>query len=286
MARIHRFDPEHGIHHVYSRGTRRWTLFIDDIDYQRFMLRLGAVCARYGISVYAYCLMGNHFHLVLYCPDGQLSQAMRDLKSVYARQHNDRHGFSGPLFEARFGSKLVRSERYLQVLIRYVHRNPVALRSAFPLANYPWSSHAYYLDMTLPRPNWLVIDYPRSMFGEPTEYRHFVEGNVGQQVSRHVHSALVRPTCSRTSLSAIMMTVAASAECGLTEIRPRMRNGLAGLVVLIASDRAHYTSAELSDACGFGSPQGARNAKQAARKRLGVDLRLREVHDEVVAKLW
>jgi len=290
MGRDHRLDPEHGIHHVYSRGTRRWTLFIDELDYRRFMMRLGIVCLRYNVRVYAYCLMGNHFHLVVYCPSGQLSAAMRDLKSLYALQHNERHGFSGPLFESRFGSKLLTSHEYLQTLVRYVHRNPVAVNPSVPLESYSWSSHRFYLDDSIPRPDWLDIGFPRSLFGNADEYRHFVERNLESDKAilatasaPEGASRIDLPT--RPSLSDILLSVAANSGSDLPDIRPRARNGLIGLVALVGCDWAGYTAAELCDPCGFASPQSLRNAKSAARARIAVDPQLKSVHDQTLVRL-
>jgi len=290
MGRNHRLDPDHGIHHVYSRGTRRWTLFIDDLDYRQFMMRLGIVSMRYGIQVYAFCLMGNHFHLALYCPDGQLSVAMRDLKSLYALRHNQRHGFSGPLFESRFGSKIVTSYEYLQTLVRYIHRNPAALDCALPLELYPWSSHAFYLDSSIPRPAWLDISFPRSLFGDALQYRQFVERNrdsdkVALATAFRPDSPVQPDVPRRPSLSSILLCVSASSGCDVIDIRPRLRNGLIGLVALIASDWAGYTTAELSDPCGFGSPQSLSNAKSAIRARLEADPELKAVHDQTLTRL-
>ncbi len=290
MGRIHRVDPEHGLHHVYSRGTRRWTIFIDELDYQRFMSRLGVVCTRYGIQVYAFCLMGNHFHLAVHCPDGGLSAAMRDLKSHYALQHNRRHGFSGPLFEARFGSKLVTSFEYLQILVRYIHRNPGALDRALALEMYQWSSHGFYLDTSIPRPDWLDITLPRSLFGTSNEYRNFVERNLEtDSVWIEQHSAVqdiaVSSLRTRPSISTVLLLVASNAGCDVGNVRPRARNGLIGLVAFIASEHGGYTSSELADACGFSTPQGLRNAKAATRRQLVADSDLQQIYEKTVTDL-
>ena len=85
--------------HVMSRGINKWNLFLDEFDRQRFMWILAAACKRYGIQVHAFCLMGNHFHLVLFCAEPNLSAAMRDLKSRFAKYFNCRHKGTGPVFE-------------------------------------------------------------------------------------------------------------------------------------------------------------------------------------------
>ncbi len=291
MGRQLRLDPEHGIHHVYSRGTRRWTLFIDDLDYQRFIQRLGVVCVRYRVSINAYCLMGNHFHLVAYCPEAQLSAALRDLKSVYARTHNERHGFSGPLFESRFNSKLVTSYEYLRTLVRYVHRNALAIDAAAPLATYQYSSHGLFLADALARPDWLDPSLPLSLFANKREYRDFVEmGAENEQPPRtappdHGVKQGFQPLNDRPSLATILLTLSQVAGCELSAIRARQRNGLIGIAMLIASDVTGHTSAELADACGFSSPNAVTNAKRAVRRRMETDHDLAAIHDDVVKRI-
>lgn len=291
MGRPHRIDPEHGIHHVYSRGTRRWTLFIDALDCRRFMHRLGVTCERFEVSIHAYCLMGNHFHLVVFCPNGGLSAAMHALKSVYARWHNDRHSFSGPLFEARFGSKLVESEEYLVALIRYIHRNPKAIAPDVPLEAYPWSSHGPFLRNQAQLPAWLDTSYPLSFFSDRRDYRAYVEAAPRGEdpLSREFDSGSAAPIAEWShpdlSISTIKLTVAAIAAVELSEVRPRMKNGLLGVVVLIASDLGGYSAAELRDACGFGSCNAVYNAKLRTRRTMSTDAVLAAVHDEAVRRL-
>ncbi len=290
MGRPLRLDPEHGIHHVYSRGTRRWTLFIDDLDYQRFIKRLGQVCVRYDVKIYAFCLMGNHFHLVAYCPRAQLSAALRDLKSVYARTHNDRHGFSGPLFESRFGSKLVKSYEYLRVLIRYVHRNPLAIDASASLASYRYSGHHLFLAGARMAPMWLDASFPLSFFDGISDYQRFVETDlqsdeVHARPTKHSTQRVLEPVSNVVSLSAILLQISTVAGCGAREVRPRMRNGLIGLLVIIASDVSGYTAAELADACGYSSPTAVYNAKLQTRRRLKEDTHLLAIHDTVIARL-
>ena len=287
MSRLHRLDPEHGIHHVYSRGTRRWALFIDRLDYQTFRHRLGVVCHRYGVTIHAFCLMGNHFHLVVYCQEGNISAALRDLKSLYARRHNDRHGFSGPLFESRFGSKLVASYEYLRTLIRYVHRNPLAIDSRNPLVAHEWSSHRYFVEATLHSPEWLDTTLPLSFFSDRRDYRLFVEGPEALR-SQPVRIALsndVPQDRGDTALSTLLLLVAAVARCEVADIRARKRNGLIGVVMLIATDLGFYTARELADACNFSSASAVFNAVAQTRHRLSYDESLQAVHLATASRL-
>jgi REP element-mobilizing transposase RayT len=137
---------EGGIHHVTNRGTRRTAIFVDDEDRRFFLRRLQWVGERRGWSCLSYCLMTNHVHLVVETARPTLGAGMRDLLSLYARVFNDRHGLSGTTFEARFGSRLVRSDEHFAQLLRYVALNPVKAGLVAKPEDYPWSSHRALLE--------------------------------------------------------------------------------------------------------------------------------------------
>ena len=165
MGRPTRIDPDGAIQHVFCRGTRRWALFQDDADRRHFMGTLSYVLDRYGVSSHGYCLMDNHFHLIIQSDEGSVSDVMRDLKSMYARYFNRRHRSSGPLFEGRFRSVLVTSFGQIRRVIRYVHRNPYSIDSAMRLAHYPWSSHGIYTGLRA-APVWLDTSVGLALFAD------------------------------------------------------------------------------------------------------------------------
>jgi len=289
MARPLRLDPEMGIHHVYTRGTKRWALFHDDNDRRYFMGFLSRVCDRYALDVLAFCLMDNHAHIVLRCPDGHISDALRDLKSMYARSFNQRHRSSGPIFEDRFGSKLVTSYRQLRTLVRYVHRNPYSIDPSMDLGSYRWSSHAMYLSRRV-SPAWLDASTAHRLFDE---YRIDVERALPHDnVQNHLPTSLpigrvpdTRPIClipnegslEPASLVDVLTAVAQVAGCALTEVHPRARNGLIGIAVMIAFEDSAFSSSEIAEPFGFKTAGAVQSALRRSRSRLPEDERLQEV---------
>jgi REP element-mobilizing transposase RayT len=127
--------------HVVARGVLQQAIYRDDRDRTRFSSLLREVAKRYGWRCLTYCLLGNHFHLVIQVGESGLSDGMHDLNGFYARWHNERHERTGHLFERRFWSKVVRSEAHMIGLSRYVALNPVRAGLCSHPAQWPWSAH-------------------------------------------------------------------------------------------------------------------------------------------------
>lgn len=125
MARPLRLEFPHALYHVTSRGDRREDIFHTDADRQAWLAVLGQVCRRFNWVVQAYCLMSNHYHLLVQTPEGNLSAGMRQLNGVYTQQVNRAYGRVGHVFQGRFKAVLVDEESYLLELARYVVLNPV-----------------------------------------------------------------------------------------------------------------------------------------------------------------
>jgi REP element-mobilizing transposase RayT len=127
MARPLRLEFAGALYHVTARGNERRSIFLGDADGDRaaFLGILGETCDRFNWICHAYCLMTNHYHLLLETPDANLSKGMRQLNGVYTQYVNRAHGRVGHLFEGRFKAILVERERYLLELARYVVLNPV-----------------------------------------------------------------------------------------------------------------------------------------------------------------
>lgn len=265
-------------------------LFHDDADRRRFLGTLDLVCRRYSMEVLAFCLMDNHIHLAVRCPNGSLSDAMRDLKSIYARWFRARHGSSGPIFEARFGSKVVTSFGQLRRLIRYIHRNAYAISPTLELAEYPWSSHGMYLETT-PAPSWMRIDIVKPLF---SDYRHDVErpderdavqnrppfGELGTQTVQ------VPGTSTLPGLADILIAVAHAADTDVADVHPRQRNGLIGVAAILAHTDAGYTHSEIAQPFGYRTAGAARMAIQRAADRLADRRDLRLVLERARRQLW
>ncbi len=148
MPRGPRLDAPGALHHVIARGIERRTIFAHDPDRRAFLERLAGVLEVTNTALLAWCLMPNHFHLLLQTGPVPLSSVMRRLLAGYAVTFNRTHRRVGHLFQNRFKSILVEAEPYLLELVRYIHLNPVRARllpSVTALAHYPWSGHAVLL---------------------------------------------------------------------------------------------------------------------------------------------
>ena len=163
MPRQLRIQYEGAIYHLLNRGDRREEIFRDDLDRESFLQTLGAACEKTGWQVHAYCLMGNHFHLVIETPRANLVAGMKWLLGTYTMRFNRRHKLSGHLFAGRYKSLLIdeRDLDYLRAVCDYVHLNPVRaglVKRREPLEKYAWSSYPSYLQSARRRPSWLRCD--------------------------------------------------------------------------------------------------------------------------------
>lgn len=141
MARPLRIEYPGALYHVTSRGDGREDIFADDADRLAFLSVLGAVVERFDWRLYAYCLMDNHYHLMVETPKANLSLGMRQLNGVYTQRFNRRHGRAGHVFQGRFKAIVVDKQAYLLELSRYVVLNPVRAKMVRDPARYRWSSH-------------------------------------------------------------------------------------------------------------------------------------------------
>lgn len=156
MSRPLRIDFPCATYHVTSRGDRREPIYRDDADRHAHLAVLAQAMDRFDAKVLAYCLMGNHYHLVVQAHSANLSRLMRHLNGVYAQHFNRRHGLVGHLFQGRFKSILVDRDAYLLSLCRYVERNPVAAGVVRQVAEWPWSSYGAHVG-SIEAPEWLDV---------------------------------------------------------------------------------------------------------------------------------
>lgn len=164
MTRPLRIELPGGLYHVTSRGDRREDIYLCDADRQRWVDLLGEVCTRFNWFCHAYCLMDNHFHIVVETVDGNLSAGMRQLNGVYTQWHNRSHNRVGHVFQGRFNAIMVQREAYLLELARYVVLNPVRAGMCSMAQDWPWSSYRAMLGQT-PAPPWLQRNWLLSQFG-------------------------------------------------------------------------------------------------------------------------
>lgn len=147
MTRAARRQAESNIYHVVARGVSRSIIFEDDTDRRFFLGELEELVRREGAKMYAWCLMSNHYHMLIELPMPTLSQMMKALNSSYAGFFNKRHNRVGHLFQGRFKSEPVETDEYLLTVVRYIHQNPQRGGVA-PTDDYVWSSYRGYLDGT------------------------------------------------------------------------------------------------------------------------------------------
>jgi putative transposase len=141
MARPLRMLFPGAFYHVMSRGNAKGLIFIDDSDREKFLEILAATVTRFRLVCYAFCLMPNHYHLVLMTPEPNLSAAIKHLNGVYSQWWNQRHQRCGHVFQGRFKAQLIQRERYLVVACRYVVLNPVRGGLASHPGEWRWSSY-------------------------------------------------------------------------------------------------------------------------------------------------
>lgn len=157
MGRTRRQHRHHRYQHVTNRGTDRRDVFLSDEDRVGFGQLLGEAHDRTGVDVVAYCLMTNHFHLVLDSGAGSMPDFMHHLGAQFARHWHLRHGGDGPVFSGRYASRSITDEGYLLSAVRYVHRNPLAFLDEPDLIGYRWSSLRAYAGFRRP-PRFLQME--------------------------------------------------------------------------------------------------------------------------------
>ncbi len=178
MARPIRIEYAGALYHITSRGDRKEDIYESDSDRIQFLEILGQVCDRFNWIVHAYCLMPNHYHLIVETVDGHLSQGMRQLNGVYTQAFNRSHGRVGHVFHGRFKAILVEKENYLLELGRYVVLNPVRASMVKEAVDWPWSSYRQTIGLE-PKQKFIETDFLLAAFGKTTKaaiegYKRFV----------------------------------------------------------------------------------------------------------------
>ncbi|HDY83266.1 MAG TPA: transposase [Halieaceae bacterium] len=192
MTRPLRIEFDGALYHVTSRGDRKEAIYDDTRDREQFLQILGDVIDNYNWICPAYCLMGNHYHLLIETPDANLSKGMRQLNGVYTQASNRRHGRVGHLFQGRYKAILVDRDAYFLELSRYVVLNPVRAGLVKLPVDWRWSSYRATLDTSI-TPAWLYTDSLLRRFGRARpeairRYARFVaEGVGGESIWRELN---------------------------------------------------------------------------------------------------
>lgn len=183
MSRPLRIEYPDAVYHVTSRGNARNDIFLSDFDREAFLAVLSGVVRRFNWLCHAYCLMDNHYHLLIETPDGNLAKGMRHLNGVYTQKYNWRHTKTGHVFQGRYKAILVEKDSYLLELCRYVVLNPVRAKMTEKPEQWEWSSYCFTAGLKN-SPDYLTTDWILGLFGQRKHdaqklYCKFVRDGIG-----------------------------------------------------------------------------------------------------------
>ena len=185
MSRPLRIEYPGAVYHVTSRGNEKKPVFKDDHDREGFLNVLRQVNKRYHWICHAFCLMTNHYHLLIETPDGNLSIGMRQLNGVYTQLFNKWHGRTGHLFQGRYKAILIQKDSHLLEICRYVVLNPVRAKMAEKPEAFLWSSYLATAGMAKPHSclttDWVLGQFSGKRDKAASEYRQFVSWGIGQK---------------------------------------------------------------------------------------------------------
>ena len=184
MARQLRIEYPGALYHVTSRGNEKKDIFRSIKDRDKFLSYLSSAWERHGAVFHAYCLMSNHFHLMVETPLGNLSWIMKHINGSYTTYFNVKHKRAGHLFQGRYKAILVQADTYAAELSRYIHLNPVRAKMVSTPEEYRWSSCSRYLEGTAP--SWLSTSLVLGYFGTEDEdrrrnYRDYLYDAIGKE---------------------------------------------------------------------------------------------------------
>ncbi|RJX27578.1 MAG: transposase [Desulfurivibrio sp.] len=188
MSRPLRIEYPGAWYHVMNRGRRQEEIFLSREDYESFIGILQETSAGWNLKIAAYCLMPNHYHLLVSTPDGNIARCMRHINGVYTQRFNRRHGTDGQLFRGRYKAVLVEADSHLLEVLRYIHRNPLRAGLVEKIADFAWSSHQGYLSAAR-QWEWLHKDLLLAMLcsresGRRAAYGNFVAQGESEEIER------------------------------------------------------------------------------------------------------
>lgn len=183
MARPLRIEYDGALYHVTSRGNERKPIFKHDGDRKLFLDTLAQVNKRLHLICHAYCLMDNHYHLVIETPDGNLSKGMRQLNGIYTQSYNKQHGRVGHLFQGRFKGILVQKDSHFLEVCRYIVLNPVRANTTSHPRHYKWSSYQATAGIAQGHPCLTAYEilghFGQRRAAAQEKYRDFVRDGIG-----------------------------------------------------------------------------------------------------------
>lgn len=267
MARSLRLEYEGAVYHITSRGNAQEAIFHADRDRARFLRILGDVVARYGWICHSYCLMTNHYHLLIETPEANLSRGMHLLNGVYTQWFNHQHRRVGHLLQGRFKAIVVEKESHLLELARYIVLNPVRANMVRSEWDWPWSSYRAMSGQTTV-PGFLMVDWVLSQFDSDRAravraYRRFVQQGRGIDVWRDLRAGAFLGTAAFVEqLKPLLKERLSDPEIGKRErfvTRPGLEELFSGVSDKVTRNARvhqavrvhHYTLREVGDFLGL-----------------------------------
>jgi REP element-mobilizing transposase RayT len=182
MARPLRIEYEGALYHIAARGNEKNPVYRDVEDYNKFLKILSDLPQRYGVIIHGYVLMGNHYHLLIETPKGNIARAMHYLNTTYTGYFNRKYKRAGHLFQGRYKGLLIEKERYLLSVSRYIHLNPVRAKVVGRPEAYKWSSYPEYIGRVKKKEwlthDWILRQYNRNEAKARSLYKKFLEEGV------------------------------------------------------------------------------------------------------------
>ncbi|WP_339719230.1 transposase [uncultured Pseudoalteromonas sp.] len=187
MVRPLRIEYENAFYHVMNRGRGRENIFLSARDYKQFLYCIDAATQRFNCEIHAYCLMTNHYHILIKTPDANLGKVMKHINGLYTQWFNRNYHKDGALFRGRYKAILVDADSYLLHVSRYIHRNPI--ETSIPMVNelvdYRWSSYPMFLNKRQ-TPAWLYKNFTFALQNKRQKiaaYKRYVEGELNEEVA-------------------------------------------------------------------------------------------------------
>ena len=200
MGRPLRIEYAGAHYHVTARGNEQKEIFKSQRDRERFLSYLESAVVRYGAVIHAYCLMSNHYHLLIETPSGNLSQIMQHINGAYTNYFNVKRKRAGHLFQSRYKAILIEADEYAKELSRYIHLNPVRAGMVTKPEEYRWSSYCDYIGERN-APDWLttklILDYFGTGKTGRNNYRKFTEDLLEQKYESPLNSAIAATILGR-----------------------------------------------------------------------------------------
>ena len=318
MVRPLRVEYEGAYYHVMNRGRGRQQVFHGDRYYDYFLQCLDQAYKRFGVETHAYCLMGNHYHLLLRTPRGNLSRAMRHINGVYTQHHNYLRNTDGSLFRGRYKAINIEASSYLLEVSRYIHRNPVEAKKPLvkELEKYRWSSYPAYRNL-VPCEDWLYKDavFAELGSGRPSlSYKRFVEQGNDQEtvqfyekdhwpavrgserfvdkahLSSNANSKEVRKERKEVEAEAILSKVSSYYDCKKPELLKAKRGGgvdntARAMSMKLCQELGSMKLAEIGKLFGVTSDSGVSKTISRFTKRLTEDRELVEIFNRICQDL-